>query len=117
MSRRSPEKIVENESERKASRRGLQTSYGYRGYGSGSRRGTDSSGGMVHWGSGFGGVGVAGGYAGNTLPQAGLFEGEAWDRAPTSASRRLVAITDDTREFRGEMRLVKMDQMSEPQRK
>jgi hypothetical protein len=82
MTRRSPEKIVENEGESRAPRRGLHRSYGYRGYGSWSGRGTDSYGGMVHWGSGFGGVGVAGGYAGNTLPQAGLFEGEAWDRGP-----------------------------------
>lgn len=82
MSRRSPEKIVENESERRAPRRELHRSYGYRGYGSGFGRGTDLSGGMVHWGSGFGGVGVACGYAGDALPQAALFEGEASDRGP-----------------------------------
>ncbi|HLN79771.1 MAG TPA: hypothetical protein VK392_01130 [Thermoanaerobaculia bacterium] len=82
MSRRSPEKIVENESESRAPRPELHRSYGYRGYGSGFGRGTDFNGGMVHWGSGFGGVGVAGGYAGNTLPQAALVEGEASDRGP-----------------------------------
>ena len=83
MPRRSPEKIAENESESRTPRRELHRSYGYRGYGSGFGRGADDfSGGMVDWGSGFGGVGVAGGYAGNTLPQAALFEGEAWNRGP-----------------------------------
>ncbi len=43
--------------------------HGYRGYGSGFGRGT----GGVHWGQGFGGVGVTGISGGSTLPHAGIF--------------------------------------------
>lgn len=43
--------------------------HGYRGYGSGFGRGT----GGVHWGQGFGGVGVTGISGDSTLPHAGIF--------------------------------------------
>jgi hypothetical protein len=56
--------------------------YGYRGYGSGLGHGTDSYGGTIHWGRGFGGVGIFGGHGGETLPHAGFFNAEAWDRGP-----------------------------------
>jgi hypothetical protein len=46
--------------------------HGYRGYGSGFGRGSEGYGGGVHWGQGFGGVGVAGLSAGNVLPHAGV---------------------------------------------
>ena len=62
---RSPEKIVERPTPRRGHR-----SHGY-----------DPGSGWVPWGSGFGVVGAPGGSAGNT-PQAGLFEGDAWDQGP-----------------------------------
>ncbi len=54
--------------------------HGYRGYGSGFGRGTDSYGGAVHWGRGFGGVSfpvMSGG-----LPDVGIFSAEVWERGP-----------------------------------
>jgi len=73
MSRRLPHKEHDVKSPEKGSHRTHHRTYGYRGYGSGLGRG---------WGRGFGGVGVVGGYAGDTLPRAGFFNGEAWDRGP-----------------------------------
>jgi hypothetical protein len=80
MSRRLPQNESGPKGARKAGRH--HRTYGYRGYGSGLGRGTDSYGGTVHWGSGFGGVGVAGGYVGDPLPRAGFFDAEAWERGP-----------------------------------
>lgn len=82
MSRRSPEKTSNSVSAGNAPRRPVHRRHGYRGYGSGYGRGTDSYGGRVHWGSGFGGVGVPGGYPGITLPKAGLFEEEPQSQGP-----------------------------------
>ena len=56
--------------------------YGYRGYGSGFGHGSNSYGGAVHWGRGFGGIGMVGGQIGETLPSAGFFDAEAWERGP-----------------------------------
>lgn len=63
-------------------RRNHHRRHGYRGYGSGFDRGTGNYGGAVHWGRGFGGVGATQGYAGTTLPEAGLFTAEVWERGP-----------------------------------
>ena len=82
MSRKLPHKEHDETSSRKSPRHVHHRTYGYRGYGSGFGRGTDSYGGAVHWGSGFGGVGVCGGYGAETLPHAGFFDSEAWDRGP-----------------------------------
>src|SRR5512135_2635906 len=56
--------------------------YGYRGYGSGFDRGTKGYGGAVHWGQGFGGLGLPGWSGGTALPQAGLFTSEVWQQGP-----------------------------------
>jgi BON domain len=82
MSRKLPHKERDTKSPEKGPRRTHHRTYGYRGYGSGFGRGTDSYGGAVHWGRGFGGVGVVGGYGGQTLPRAGFFTAEAWDHGP-----------------------------------
>jgi hypothetical protein len=82
MSRRLPRKERDPKSPEKGPRQTHHRTYGYRGYGSGFGRGTDSYGGAVHWGRGFGGVGVYGGYGGDILPSAGFFNAEAWDRGP-----------------------------------
>lgn len=81
MSRKLPRK-ERGETSEKVPRRMHHRTYGYRGYGSGFGHGTDSYGGAIHWGRGFGGVGVAGGYAGNLLPRAGFFNAEAWETGP-----------------------------------
>lgn len=47
--------------------------HGYRGYGSGFARGTAGYGGAVHWGQGFGGIGVPEGAGHGILPSAGIF--------------------------------------------
>jgi hypothetical protein len=82
MSRRSPEKNAEGMKGQRARRSVHHRRYGYRGYGSGLGRGSADYGGRVHWGSGFGGVGVAGVTAANALPRAALFEGEALNLGP-----------------------------------
>lgn len=82
MSRRLPHKERDLKSAEKRPHRTHHRTYGYRGYGSGFGRGTDFYGGPIHWGSGFGGVGVYGGYGAETLPHAGFFDAEAWDQAP-----------------------------------
>jgi BON domain-containing protein len=63
-------------------RRNHHRRHGYRGYGSGFDRGTGSYGGAVHWGRGFGGVGAPQLPGGTTLPEAGLFTAEVWERGP-----------------------------------
>ncbi len=63
-------------------RRNHRRRHGYRGYGSGFDRGTASYGGAVHWGRGFGGVGSPEWIGTTTLPQAGLFTAEVWERGP-----------------------------------
>ena len=79
--------------EEKLSEQGLQTraatprrnhhrKHGYRGYGSGYDRGTEGYGGTVHWGRGFAGLGSPGWFGGTSLPQAGLFSAEVWERGP-----------------------------------
>jgi hypothetical protein len=78
MSRRLPRKERDPKSPEKGPRQTHHRTYGYRGYGSGFGPGI----GAIHWGSGFGGVGVAGGCGGETLPRAGFFAAEAWDRGP-----------------------------------
>lgn len=81
-SRKLPRKGHEETTGEKSPRPRHHRTYGYRGYGSGLGHGTDSYGGAIHWGRGFGGVGVAGGYAGNLLPRAGFFDAEAWETGP-----------------------------------
>lgn len=63
-------------------RRNHHRRHGYRGYGSGFDRGTGNYGGAVHWGRGFGGVGAPQPPGGTTLPEAGLFTAEVWERGP-----------------------------------
>ena len=82
MSRRLPRKERDTKSPETSPRRTHHRTHGYRGYGSGFGPGTNSYGGAVHWGRGFGGVGVIGGYGGQTLPRAGFFDAEAWHRGP-----------------------------------
>jgi BON domain len=77
MSRRLPSKERDLKSAEKAARRTHHRTYGYRGYG--SAFGPETA---IHWGRGFGGVGVLGGYGASTLPRAAFFNGEAWDRGP-----------------------------------
>lgn len=81
-SRKLPRKGHDETTGEKSARPRHHRTYGYRGYGSGLGHGTDSYGGAIHWGRGFGGVGVAGGYAGNLLPRAGFFDAEAWETGP-----------------------------------
>ena len=82
MSGRPPRKERDTKRGESGPRRTHHRTYGYRGYGSGFGRGTDSYGGAIHWGRGFGGVGVMGGSGRETLPHAGFFTAEAWDRGP-----------------------------------
>ncbi len=63
-------------------RRNHHRRHGYRGYGSGFDRGTASYGGAIHWGRGFGGVGSPEWVGTTTLPRAGLFTAEVWERGP-----------------------------------
>ncbi len=82
MSRKLPRRERGEKTGEKKPHRMHHRTYGYRGYGSGLGHGTDSYGGAIHWGRGFGGVGVTGGYGGNLLPRAGFFNAEAWETGP-----------------------------------
>jgi hypothetical protein len=77
MSRKALHKGRDPKSPERAPHRTHHRTHGYRGYGSGFGPET-----AIHWGRGFGGVGVLGGYGASTLPRAGFFNGEAWDRGP-----------------------------------
>ena len=55
--------------------------HGYRGYGSGFGRGTSQYGGAVHWGAGFGGIGVPAS-GGISFPAGGFFTPEISERGP-----------------------------------
>jgi hypothetical protein len=71
-----------NERRPPSRRRNHHRRHGYRGYGSGFDRATEGYGGAVHWGRGFGGVGSPEWVGSTTLPQAGLFTAEVWERGP-----------------------------------
>ena len=55
--------------------------HGYRGYGSGFGRGTGQYGGAVHWGAGFGGIGVPS-PGGISFPAGGSFAPEILEHGP-----------------------------------